>query len=157
MRNGYGRYFYHLVLRRIIYLFFLSTVLSAVGGNVHAQTLLTGANSNFTSAQTTTITAVDANTNPLTYRSGNMNDVLGGGVPSTFLLGTGPAVVNDGVATVRIGATTYTAGAGDTYANSAFLLNTGNFASPASAVTASTAGVAFRLLGNEPAQNTAGY
>ncbi len=122
-----------------------------------AQTLLTGANSAFTSAQTTTITAVDANKNPTTYRSGNMNDVLGGAYPSTYLLGTGPAVVNAGVDVVKIGATTYTAGAGDTYANSAFLINTGNFASPSSPATASTAGVAFRLLGNQPDKNATGY
>jgi hypothetical protein len=122
-----------------------------------AQTLLTGANSAFTSAQTTTITAVDANGNPATYRSGNMNDVLGGGYPSTFLLGTGGSVVNTGVASVKIGSTTFSAGAGDTYANSAFLLTTGNFASPTSEITAETAGVAFRLIGNQAARNTSGY
>jgi hypothetical protein len=119
-------------------------------------TLLTGATSLFTGAQTTTITAVDANKNPVTYKSGNMNDVLGG-YPSTFLLGTGPSVVNAGVDTVKIGSTTYTAGAGDTYANSALLLSTGNFSSPSSAPTASTAGVAFRLLGSQPSKDTVGY
>lgn len=124
---------------------------------VHAQTLLTGATSTFTAAQTTTITSVNPTSNaPTGYASGNMNDVLGG-YPSTFLLGTGPALVNNGVASVTIGGTAYTAGAGDTYASAGFFLKSGNFASPSSAVTAANAGVAFRLLGSQPASGTVGY
>ncbi|MBI5689061.1 MAG: hypothetical protein HZC55_03105 [Verrucomicrobia bacterium] len=143
-------------------------MIGAGASGARSQTLVTQATSGFTAAQTTTITAVDANGNPTLagYQSGNMNDVNSSGgntsdsnSTSSYLMGDGGgSVVNNGVASVKIGTTTYSTGAGDTYARAGFYIDSGDFLSAATTtVSAANAGVAFRLLGNQPANGTTGY
>jgi hypothetical protein len=133
-------------------------------------TLVSQGTSGFTAAQTTTIIATtgdqsgtDNDYRPTAYASGFMNDVNSSGTlsndsnsTSTFLAGDGGgSVVYDGVGRVQLGSTTYTAGAGDTYARAGFFIDSGVFAdSSSTAVTAANAGIAFRILGNQASEGT---
>ena len=124
-----------------------------------AQTLVSQNPTDMTAAQTTTVASqtTTAGVTTTTYRSSNMNDPVGGTVP----FGTSSTAYTNYAGTAVAGATvTATAGAssvtfsgtsysnvGATYSATNFWIDSGNLTAPGTVPTASTAGVAFRIGG----------
>jgi hypothetical protein len=124
-----------------------------------AQTLVSQNPTDMTAAQTTTVASqtTTGGVTTTTYRSSNMNDPTGGTVPfgtsSTAYTNYAGTAVTGTAITATAGASSVTfsgisySNVGATYSATNFWIDSGNLAAPGTVPNASTAGVAFRIGG----------